>query len=393
MTYDFSKMTERRSSGSLKWDVQEKELPMWVADMDFETAPEIIQTLQERVTHGIFGYQMVPDTYFQAIHDWWLTQHHVDFHPEWMMFCTGVVPAISSIVRKLTTPGEQVLIQSPVYNIFYNSIANNGRHILSNDLVYENGGYHIDFDDLERKLSDPQTTMMLLCNPHNPIGKIWDKKTLQRIGDLCARYHVIVVSDEIHCDLCAPHQEYVPFASVSPLCQAIGITCVSASKAFNLAGLQSACIIISDEQLRHRVNRGINTDEVAEPNSFAVCATIAALRKGEAWLKELRVYLQENKEVTHSFLKEYLPMLSVVSMDATYLLWIDCSAITRNSNKLCEYLRKETGLYVTSGEEYGSNGTGFIRMNIACPRERLMDGLQRLYQGISSYQEEADIHE
>ena len=386
MKYDFSKLTNRRQSLSLKWDVEENELPMWVADMDFETAPEIIAALSNRVEHGIFGYNIVGDEYYSSIQNWWKRRHHFQMEKDWLMFCTGVVPAISSIVRKMTTVGENVLIQSPVYNIFYNSILNNGRHVLSSDLVYDGKEYHIDFADLEKKLALPQTTMMILCNPHNPIGKIWDLQTLKRIGELCHKYHVIVVSDEIHCDITIPEKEYVPFASVSKINQDISITCIAPTKAFNLAGLQTACICAPNPVLRQKVNRGINTDEVAEPNSFAITATIAAFNQGEAWLEELRKYIGENKRVVAQFIQEKLPELTVVSSEATYLLWIDCSKICQNSVELVNYLRQETGLYLSDGYEYGVNGMQFVRMNVACPKARLEDGLNRLYNGIKAYQ-------
>ncbi|WP_041139813.1 MalY/PatB family protein [Beduini massiliensis] len=383
--YDFSKLTNRLKTGSLKWDVQEDELPMWVADMDFEAAPEIIEALEKRVAHKVFGYNIVPDEYYESIQKWWETRHHYSIQKEWMMFCTGVVPALSSIVRKMTTVGENVLIQSPVYNIFYNSILNNGRHVLSNDLVYSNGTYHIDYEDLENKLAMPQTTLMILCNPHNPIGKIWQKEELKRIGDLAAKYHVIVVSDEIHCDIVAPDQEYIPFASVSKTNLQNSITCIAPTKAFNLAGLQTSCIVVPNEVLRHKVNRGINTDEVAEPNSFAVAASIAAFEKGGNWLDELRVYIQHNKQKTMTYIKTYVSDLYVVPSDATYLLWIDCSKICANSVELVQFIREETGLYVSDGFEYGENGKSFIRMNVACPSERLEDGLERLKTGIERY--------
>lgn len=386
MAYDFSKLTNRYHTNSLKWDVNKDELPMWVADMDFEAAPEIIDALHERVNHGIFGYNIVSDEYFESIQNWWLKRHHYQIEKEWMMFCTGVVPAISSIVRKMTTVGENVLIQSPVYNIFYNSILNNGRHVLSNDLVYDEQEYHIDFDDLEKKLSLPQTTLMILCNPHNPIGKIWDQETLIKIGNLCAKHHVIVVSDEIHCDITAPDYEYIPFASVSETNLMNSITCIAPTKAFNLAGLQTACIVVPNPVLRHKVNRGINTDEVAEPNSFAVCATIAAFEKGETWLDELRVYIENNKQTAIQFIEEHLPQLHVIPTQATYLLWIDCSHVCDNSVDLVESIRQTTGLYVSDGLEYGENGKCFIRLNVACSLERLNDGLQRLQKGILAYQ-------
>ena len=386
MKYDFSKVTNRLNSASLKWDVKPEELPMWVADMDFEVAPEIVEAMHQRVEHRIFGYNIVPLEYYTSIQQWWKTRHQFLIEEQWMLFCSGVVPAISSIVRKITTVGENIVIQSPVYNIFYNSILNNGRNVLSSDLVYDGKEYHIDFKDLEQKLSLPQTTLMILCNPHNPIGKIWDIETLNKIGELCKKYQVVVVSDEIHCDIVQPGKHYIPFASVSKTNLMNSITCISPTKAFNLAGLQTSCMVIANEQLRHKVNRGINTDEIAEPNTFALTASIAAFTKGTNWLKALNQYIQENKAVVISFIKEKLPMLYIIPSEATYLIWLDCSKITRDSDALCKYIRELTGLYVTSGSEYGNNGNGFIRINIACSRTNVEDGLQRLYKAISTYQ-------
>ena len=391
--YNFSKLTNRKETDSLKWDVAKHELPMWVADMDFETAPEIVEAIEKRVSHKIFGYNIVPDEYFQSIQYWWQTRHQYNMEKEWMMFCTGVVPAISSIVRKLTTVGENVLIQSPVYNIFYNSILNNGRCVLSSDLVYDGYEYNIDFDDLEKKLAMPQTTLMILCNPHNPIGKIWSQETLQRIGDLAAQYHVVVVSDEIHCDIVTPGKEYVPFASVSQTNLMNSITCIAPTKTFNLAGLQTSCIVVPNAILRHKVNRAINTDEVAEPNSFAITASITAFEKGGKWLEELKSYIESNKQMAHAYIKTYLPELHVTPSVATYLLWIDCSHVCKNSLELVEFIRSTTGLYLSSGEEYGKNAKSFIRMNIACPQERLNDGLKRLRQGIGNYKKGSENYE
>lgn len=387
MKYDFSKLTNRLQTNSLKWDVKENELPMWVADMDFETAPEIKEALLKRVEHGIFGYNIVSDEYFESIQHWWLIRHHFQLEKEWLMFCTGVVPAISSIVRKVTTVGENVLIQSPVYNIFYNSILNNGRHVLSSDLVYDGKEYHIDFEDLEAKLSLPQTTLMILCNPHNPIGKIWDYDTLKRIGELCAKHHVIVLSDEIHCDITAPNKQYIPFSSVNQINKNISITCIAPTKAFNIAGLQTACISVPDPVLRHKVNRAINTDEVAEPNSFAITATIAAFNHGEEWLDELREYIENNKKIAMKYIENNIPELYVVPSEATYLLWIDCSRVCKDSVELVDFIRQKTGLYVSDGYEYGENGKTFIRMNVACMQERVEIGLNYLKQGIELYKQ------
>lgn len=386
MPYDFDIVQNRRGTNSLKWDVKENELPMWVADMDFKTAPEITAAILNRANAGIFGYTIVPDEWYQAIQDWWKKRHLYLMEKEWLIFCTGVVPAISSAVRRLTAVGENVLVQTPVYNIFFNSIVNNGRHILENWLKFDGKDYQIVFADLEEKLADPQTTMMLLCNPHNPIGRIWDRKTLERIGDLCLKHHVIVLSDEIHCDLTDPGYEYIPFASVSAACAMNSITCISPSKAFNLAGLQTAAVMVPNEALRHKMYRGLNTDEVAEPNVFAIEAAIAAFTKGEEWLNALREYLADNKSFVKEFIEKELPDVKICSSQATYLLWLDCRKIIYDTTELCLFLRHKTGLHLSAGNLYGENGNRFLRMNIACPRELLKDELERLKNGVTAYE-------
>lgn len=385
MPTNFDKLTNRFNTLSIKWDVKDNELPMWVADMDFETAPEIIEALQQRVNHGIYGYTDVPEAWNLAISNWWKNRHNLNLNPNWLMFCTGVVPAISSIVRKITTVGENVVVQTPVYNIFFNSIVNNGRNILESPLIYNGKEYSIDFDDLELKLSNPQTSLMILCNPHNPIGKIWDKDTLAKIGHLCKKHNVIVLSDEIHCDLTDPNKEYIPFASVNEECMNNSITCIAPTKTFNLAGLQTAAIFVPNPYLRHKVNRGINTDEVAEPNCFAINAAIAAFTKGEPWLNELRNYIYQNKQIVKNYLNENLKNIYLVPSEATYLLWLDCSKITTNSIELTKFIRDNTGLFLSNGAQYGKTGQSFIRMNIACPKERLLDGLNRFKEGIDKY--------
>ena len=385
MRYDFSVMTDRRNTNSMKWDVEDSILPMWVADMDFRTAPEIIEAIEVKVRKGIFGYTTVPDDWYKSIGDWWERRHNFRIDRDWLIFCTGVVPAISSAVRKLTTVGENILVQTPVYNIFFNSILNNGRNVVENRLIYDDGEYSIDFKDLEDKLSDPQTTMMILCNPHNPIGKVWDREVLERIGELCHKYGVIVISDEIHCDLTEKGCGYIPFASVSGKCADISITCIAPTKAFNIAGLQTAAVVVPNAMLRHRMNRALNTDEVAEPNAIAMEATIAAFTEGEEWLDELNSYLAENRRFAADFMESLLPELHLVKAHSTYLLWVDVRSITMDTVRLCRYLREESGLYVSAGDAYGASGKGFIRINAACPRERLRDGLERLRKGIEKY--------
>lgn len=385
MDFQFDESVDRRNTGSMKWDVAKGELPMWVADMDFRTAPGIIEKITGRAKQGVFGYTVVTDEWYQAYQTWWKKRHDFEMRKEWLVFCTGVVPAISSIVRKVTTVGENVVVLTPVYNIFFNSILNNGRNVLESRLKYDGSRYRIDLDDLEEKLSDPQTTLFILCNPHNPVGKIWERETLERIGDLCSKHHVLVLSDEIHCDITEPGWEYTPFASVSENCRTNSITCVAPTKAFNLAGLQTAAVIVPDDHLRHKVSRGLNTDEVAEPNVFAAIAPIAAFTCGGEWLDSLRDYLWENRAFAEEYIKKEIKGISPVSARATYLLWLDCRNMSGSSTQFCHFIRSHSGLYLSDGNEY-RNGEGFLRMNLACPRQQVEDGLKRLKESVAAYE-------
>ncbi len=380
--YDFDAPINRRGTDSMKWDVAENELPMWVADMDFQTAPDIIDALQKRVSEGVFGYTDVSDDWYNAYISWWKNRHGFTIDREWLMFCTGVIPAISSIIRKLTTPNEKVIIQTPVYNIFFNSIINNGCRVWESPLRYENGQYSMDFEDLETKMADPQASLMILCNPHNPVGRIWSKEELARVGELAQKYGVTVVSDEIHCDLTEPGKEYVPFASASDICRDVSITCIAPTKTFSIPGIQTSAIFVPNKFLRHKVWRGINTDEVAEPNVFAATAAIAAFEHGGPWLDELREYLFDNRHFVEKYVSENIPEISVVKGNATYLVWIDISKIGIPSDEAAARIRKETGLYLSAGTAYGDSGKDFLRMNVACTRANLEDGLGRLAQGI-----------
>lgn len=384
--YDFDRVIDRRGTNSLKWNVKEGELAMWVADMDFAAAPCIREALEKRMANGVFGYNDVPESWYESYGKWWGRRHGFPLEKEWLIFSTGVVPSISSIVRKLTTPAEKVLLQPPVYNVFYNSIVNNGRQVLESPLVYEDGQYFIDFEQLEKDLSDPQTTLMILCNPHNPIGKIWDSKTLQKIGHLAAKHHVVVLSDEIHCDLTKPGKEYIPFASIDEVCRDNSITCIAPTKCFNIAGMQTSAISVPNPVLRHKVNRGLNTDECAEPNTFAVDVTVAAFESGEPWLVELNDYIQKNKELVESFIETHIQGIHVVPSEATYLLWLDCSRLTDDADQLAAFIWEHTGLYLSGGGQYGTTGKAFIRMNVACPSSMVEDGLQRLKKGIELYE-------
>lgn len=384
----FDQINNRRNTNSMKWNVAADELPLWVADMDFKTAPGIIKTLEKRVSTGIYGYSIVSDDWYEAVQNWWRNRHDYVLEKEWLIFTIGVVPALSTAVKRLTNVGDQVLIQSPVYNIFFNSIVNHGRHVIENQLIYENHQYRIDFEDLEHKLSHPLTTLMILCNPHNPVGKIWQYEELKQIGELCHKYNVTVVSDEIHCDLTDPFKSYTPFAKISEICANISVSCFSASKAFNLAGLQSAFVSIPSKALRAKMERGLNSDEIAEPNAFAVEALIAAFNTGEEWLDKLRDYIYQNKQTVKQFLVEELSQIHLVESEATYLLWLDMSDLTHNTTELQAVIREKTGLYLSEGTQFGGNGHNFLRMNIACPRQVLMDALHRLKMGINTFIDE-----
>ena len=381
----FDTVIERSNTNSLKWDVEGDTIAMGVADMDFRTAPCIQKVMQNTAALGIYGYCEVPEAFYTSIQEWWRQEHCFAMEREWMMFSSGVVPAISSMVRRLTQPAEKVVVLSPVYNIFYNSIVNNGRRVLASELLYGGGTYEIDFIDLEQKLQDPLTTLMILCNPHNPIGKLWSREELTQINALCRKHHVIVISDEIHCDLCEPGKKYLPNAAVNASCLQNSITCLSASKAFNLAGLQAACVVIADEGIRNRIWRGFHTDEVAEPNVFACEATIAAWMEGKDWLKDLNHYISANKKTAQHYLKTQLPELHAVESQATYLLWIDCHVLHPFVDQFCDFLHKEHGLLVSKGSAYGNSGEDFIRINIACPNARMRTGLKRLSKGYRAF--------
>lgn len=383
MKYDFDTPVNRMGTSSLKWNVTPNELPMWVADMDFAAAPPIRQALQAKLDTAVYGYQIIPDAFGQAVAEWWTKRHKWQVDPQWVVFCTGIVPAVTTAVRCLTNVGDNVVVLTPVYDIFFHSIENMGRHVSACPLLYDGHTYDVDWADLEQRLAHPNATMMILCNPHNPTGQVWSAEQLTKVGELCRRHGVTVLSDEIHCDITLPDVNYTPFG-ITPYGDS-AVICVSASKAFNLAGLQGAAVIVPDCHLRQRVERALNACEVAEPNVLAVEGTVAALTKCADWLDELRVYLAENRKLVHAFLSRHLPLVHAVPQQATYLMWLDVSKITPDSKPLCRHIRRTTGLWVTAGAQYAGNGAGFIRLNIACPRSVLADGLNRLAEGISTY--------
>lgn len=378
MKYDFDKVISRRGTDSYKWDSAESEhvLPMWVADMDFHTAPAIVDALRLRVEHGIFGYTRVPDSYYDAVTGWFMRRHGWKMNREWIIYTSGVVPAVSAVIKALTVPGDKVLVQTPVYNCFFSSIRNNGCKMVSSPLVFAGNTYTIDYEDLECKAADPKVKVMLLCNPHNPAGRVWKWEELVRIGEICIRHGVTVVSDEIHCELVFPGHRYTPFASISEDFLWHSVTCLSPSKAFNIAGLQIANIVCADADRRAKIERAINDNEVCDVNPFGVIATQAAYNGGEEWLNQLIEYLYGNYLYMREFCREHLPEFPVTILEGTYLVWMDCRKLRISSEELERRLFAEAGLWLNAGTMYGAEGEGFMRWNIACPRTTLTEGLK-----------------
>jgi len=379
MEYDFNQQISRRGTDSYKWDsaTGEDVLPMWVADMDFRTAPAIVEALHKRVEHGIFGYTRVPDSYYKAVTDWFKRRHGWAIDREWIIYTSGVVPAVSAIIKALTVPGDKVLMQTPVYNCFFSSIRNNKCEITASPLVHVGNTFTIDYDDFEKKVADPKVKVMLLCNPHNPVGRVWRREELIRIGEICIRHGVTVVSDEIHCELVYPGHHYTPFASISDEFLQHSVTCMSPSKAFNIAGLQIANIVCADAGRRAKIDRAINDNEVCDVNPFGVIATQVAYNESEDWLNRLIEYLHANYLYMQEFCRENLPDFPIMVLEGTYLVWMDCRALGIASEDLERQLVDKVGLWLNSGTLYGVEGEGFMRWNIACPRNKLTEGLKR----------------
>ena len=381
MKYNFDEIIPRRNTNSVKWDeaAQDDIIPLWVADMDFRVLPQITEALRQRVDHGVFGYTHVPDSYYESVIRWFKDRHGLQgVKPSDIIYTSGVVPAISAIVRGLTLPGDKVLVQTPVYNCFFSSIRNQGCLVEENHLVYKNNTYVVDWDDFERKCADSRVRIFLLCNPHNPAGRVWKKEELQRMGEICQKHDVFVISDEIHCELVMPGNEYTPFASLSDDFLKNSATCVAPTKAFNIAGLQIANIIVKDRTKRERIDRAINIHEVCDVNPFGVIATEAAYtEEGAEWLRQLNTYLFANYQFLCDFFSKHFPSLEVVKLEGTYLVWVDCSSLGKSSTEIVNNLYRH-GVWMNDGVMYGENQSAFIRINIACPRKILEEGLLRM---------------
>lgn len=384
--YDFDTIIPRRGTGAIKWDARppfeadtEGVIPLWVADMDFKAAPFIIDALRKRVDHGVFGYVCVPDSYYEAVCRWFSGRHGWKVEKDWIIYTTGVVPALSAAVKALSKPGEKVILQSPVYNCFFSSVRNNGCEILDVPLLYHNGTYSYDFDGLERACADPAAKVMLLCNPHNPAGRVWTREELARVGDIARRHGVTVVSDEIHCEIVMPGFTYTPFASVSPENQACCVTLCSPSKSFNTASLQIANIITPNPEWRKLIDKAINVNEICDVNPFGVLALEAEYSpEGAKWLEELNQYIYDN----YLLLREKLSDWAVCKLEGTYLPWVDVSSLGLPTEKIEEELLRNYKVWVNAGAMYGTEG--FIRINVACPRAMLAEGLDRVSRGLAA---------
>ena len=380
MKYDFDEIIERRGTGSVKWDESPSAdvIPMWVADMDFKAAPAILEAIRKRAEHGVFGYALVEDEYYDAIISWFQRRHQWTIRREEILYTTGVIPAMSCAIKALTMPGEKVLILSPDYNCFFSSIRNNGCEVLESVLRFSRNipnRFEVDWEDFEQQCADEKTTVFLLCNPHNPTGRVWSKEELQQMADICHRHQVRIISDEIHCELIMPDHQFCPMATVDD--EAIILN--SPTKSFNIAGLQVANIICRNAEWRRRINRAININEVCDLNPFGPVALKAAYNESEAWIDELNQYLWDNYQALSDFVAQNIPQWKVMPLEGTYLVWVDVSLCCDNVTAYTDKLMQEAKVWLNPGTMYGAeSGKGYVRINIACPRSRMMEALQRI---------------
>ncbi len=386
MNYNFDEIIERCGTGCEKWDATppyaanskseagNDMLPMWVADMDFAVAPAIADAVARRAQHPIYGYTHISSEYYDAVQRWFARRHHWTIEREWMLYTTGVVPALSATIKALTMPGERVILMTPVYNCFFSSLRNNGCEMAEVPLNVSENGTTCPMDVLESQCADERTTLLVLCNPHNPVGHVWSREELETISAICHRHSVQIVSDEIHCEL-VYRGRYVPMGTIDD--SAVILT--SASKSFNIAGLQMANIVAKDPVVRHRINRAININEICDVNPFGPVATIAAYNDSEEWLDALLEYLEGNFTALCKYISSEMPGLRVMPLEGTYLVWVDITSTGMKSNALQRCLLETSGLWVSSGTIYGRpSGEGYLRINIACPRSMMMEGLERM---------------
>jgi cystathionine beta-lyase len=380
----FDKVVNRKNTGSVKWDTAKEHgvphdiLPLWVADMDFKAPAGVIEALLERVEHGIFGYTVPTDSYYNAVVNWMDRRHQWKIEKDWIVTAPGIVPAIHFAVQTYTKEGEGVLIQRPVYNPFTDAVLNNGRKLINSPLVVRGDAYEMDFEDFEKKIVNNEVKLFILCSPHNPVGRVWTREELTTIGDICVKHNVLVVADEIHHDLVFKGKRHIPFASLGSKYSNICITCTAPSKTFNLAGLQISNIIIENKEILKRLNSYLESIALTMSNVFGIIGSEAAYNTGEEWLEELIDYIEANKKLVQKFMVEKLPNIKVIDSDATYLLWIDFRGLGLEQAELDKFLAEEAKLWLNAGYIYGEEGFGFERLNLACPRSILEKGLKQL---------------
>ncbi|NLK74079.1 MAG: pyridoxal phosphate-dependent aminotransferase [Clostridiales bacterium] len=388
MNYNFDKIIDRRGTNSLKYDFAVERgkpadiLPLWVADMDFQTAPEIRDALAEAVRHGIYGYSESKDDYFKAVYNWYKDRFQWKVKKEWLVKTPGIVFAISAAVRALTAEGDGVLIQKPVYYPFSHIILKNKRKLINNPLIYKDGAYHIDFEDFEAKIKNNQVKLFILCSPHNPVGRVWTEDELTKLGDICMKYQVKIITDEIHSDFIYPGHLHTVFTNIKEEYLDHTVVCTAPSKTFNLAGLQVSNLFIANKEMRKKIQEEIDLTGYSQLNTMGLIACQVAYEKGAPWLEELKVYLKGNLDFVRSFIAEQIPQIKLVEPEGTYLVWLDCTALNLNEAELENLVTNKAKLWLDGGTMFGQEGLGFQRVNIACPRSILEKAFMQLAKAI-----------
>jgi cystathionine beta-lyase len=393
----FNEVVNRKNTGSVKWDMMDEfqkpkdVLPLWVADMDFKAPEGVLKALMDRVDHGVLGYTQPTDSYYEAVVNWMMHRHNWRIKKDWIIITPGIVPALNFVVQIFTKAGEGVLIQRPVYNPFMEAVVNNGRKLVNSTLVFNKDRYEIDFEDVEKRIVENNVKLFILCSPHNPVGRVWTREELITLGDICLKHDVLVVVDEIHHDLVFKSNKHIPFASLGEKYSNNCITCTAPSKTFNIAGLQLSNLIIENKEILQKLNSYLESMALTMSNIFGIIASEAAYNTGEEWLEELLDYIEGNKKLVQEFIAEKFPVIKVIDSEATYLLWVDFRGLGMKREELNHFLLQEAKLWVNDGMIYGEEGSGFQRINIACPRSLLEKGLQQLEDALQKHLEAASM--
>jgi len=387
--YNFDEIIDRSGTGAIKYDLRREVfgtddvIPMWVADMDFRTPGFILEAIRQRTDHEILGYTKRSEGFFQSIIDWFKGRQNWDIDRSWIVFCPGIVPALSLAIRAFTSPGDKVIIQPPVYHPFSTVITGNQRVIVNNPLKLIDGRYYMDLRNLEKQL-DEKVKLMLISNPHNPVGRIWTTDELSELASICLEHNITIISDEIHSDIIMHGKKYVPLAAISPACSEITATCIAPSKTFNIAGLSTSAVVISSKDRRDLFSREIETGHLWLGNIFGNIALEAAYKNGDEWVDQLNRYIFENFEFLDSYLKQYIPEIKLILPDATYLAWLDMRQLNLDDGELREFMIHKAGIGCNSGISFGVGGEGFMRMNIGCPRKVLEKALDQLNKAVNN---------